>query len=443
MLAAAWTTQSSTLLGHADRSSMMPLFLGLPLAIAAGPSSGLQTATPSRFTIVSHCSFDIWIQQQYGEHGLPIPGNPNAKKLSKGESQAYTIPDEGLAGSRFWAKTGCDASGYNCRIGDQVPDPAGKCPPQGCTPPVDSLFEATWGCTLSNPQSCAGYPSAPAQHLGSTTYFDTSQVDGYTLPYRVDFEGDTTHCDCDPSGHCKGTTHVDASRLSLDRCPTNDDLSEGGRFSHYVKTDLRLRVDNETVACMSPCKRLSSGHPYGPAISERTEPALHMCCPTPIIGAGCTEAAGCMSPDACRNTSDVASVTRTKYVHAIHAMAPGIYSYTYDDGMGLHSCPGTVTYTMTFCPATGPQPPSPPPSPPTPPQPPSPPMPPPSPAGGCPQCTPVECKSEQCAPDAFVCTAGAAAGGCAGTASAWNGTDACTACCDTSSCTSIIEATLL
>ena len=65
-----------------------------------------------RFRIVSECEFPIWIQSQYGAHGLPIPGVENAKKLLRGESQDFKIPDEGLAGSRFWAKTGCDSSGY-------------------------------------------------------------------------------------------------------------------------------------------------------------------------------------------------------------------------------------------------------------------------------------------------------------------------------------------
>ena len=217
----------------------------------------------ARFTVISNCDFPIWVQNQHGAHGLPIAGNPSPAKLVKGESQVFAIPGEGLAGSRFWAKTGCDDTGYNCIIGDQVPDPMGRCPLHGCTPPVDSLFEATWGCTLSDASACAVNPSAPSQRLGRMTYLDTSQVDGYTLPYRVEFHGDTAHCDCDAGGHCKGTASIDASNLRLDDCPSDDDLSEAGRFPEYATTDLRLRVGGEVVACMSPCKRLNAGQPFG------------------------------------------------------------------------------------------------------------------------------------------------------------------------------------
>ena len=97
--------------------------------------------------------------------------------------------------NRFWVKYGCDSKGANCLIGDSVANfnlyPQTGCPAsgtplclfinnniilfthtcEGCMAPVDSLFEATWGCKTGS--SCA------------PTYFDTSQVDGYTLPYRV------------------------------------------------------------------------------------------------------------------------------------------------------------------------------------------------------------------------------------------------------------------
>ena len=417
------------------------------LAMALHPLASLglalllgQTAASPRLRIMSNCSFPIWIQQQYGAHGLPIPGNRNALRLDQGGNETYDIPDAGLAGSRFWGKTGCDETGYNCAMGDQVPNPhTGQCPPQGCTPPVDTLFEATWGCTLADPGGCAVNPSAPSTRLGRTTYFDTSQVDGYTLSYKLVFHGDTAHCDCDPkTGACKGTKEVDAGGLDLGRCPTDDDLSGGGKYPNWTETDLRLKDANGTVrACMSPCKRLSTGQPYGPGISESVDPALHMCCPTPVVGAGCTPAAGCMTPAACRSTTDPASVTRTKYVHAIHDMAPGIYAYTYDDGDGLHGCPGSVTYDLIFCPNGSPPGPAPGPGPSPGPGPAPHPSPSPTPSPpACAACSPDECKQEHCgrktAP--FVCTKGQAAGGCAGSASTWVKSTACDACCDSSSC---------
>lgn len=78
------------------------------------------------------------------------------------------------------------------------------------------------------------------------TYFDTSQVDGYTLPYRVLITGNShnfffsllflldyilkisfkgnTKCDCDTSG-CTNLTLVDGSQLDVRQCPNNEDIS--------------------------------------------------------------------------------------------------------------------------------------------------------------------------------------------------------------------------
>ena len=74
-------------------------------ALAALCASCSAAPAPPRFRVRSNCAFPIWVQHQYGAHGLPIPGNPNAKRLDRGEAQDYVIPAEGLAGSRFWAKT--------------------------------------------------------------------------------------------------------------------------------------------------------------------------------------------------------------------------------------------------------------------------------------------------------------------------------------------------
>eukprot|EP00930_Biecheleria_cincta_P066030 TRINITY_DN519_c0_g1_i2.p1 TRINITY_DN519_c0_g1~~TRINITY_DN519_c0_g1_i2.p1 ORF type:complete len:572 (+),score=79.25 TRINITY_DN519_c0_g1_i2:85-1800(+) len=53
----------------------------------------------------------------------------------------------------------------------------------------------------------------------------------------------------------------------------------------------------------------------------------------------------------------------------------------------------------------------------------------------CKPCSYSECQSNQCASqNRFMCTSGPARGGCNGGSSYWGSTNACTACCDTSSC---------
>ena len=76
----------------------------------------------------------------------------------------YRIPDFGWAG-RFWPKTGCDGTGYNCEFGDSVP----PCPVGGCHPPADTKVEFNF----------------PSQPPSQDSWYDISLVDGYSLPMRI------------------------------------------------------------------------------------------------------------------------------------------------------------------------------------------------------------------------------------------------------------------
>merc|ERR1711918_168192 len=70
-----------------------------------------------------------------------------------------------------------------------------------------------------------------------------------------------------------------------------------------------------------------------------------------------------------------------EYTQLIHSECPSVYSYAYDDAVGLQTCPPDTVYTWTlFCPAGGA------PAPPTPPTPPTPtpsPAPTPPPSASC------------------------------------------------------------
>jgi len=297
--------------------------------------------------IINSCKSTLWFEGRYGGQGAPIPGQTATATMAlPGSYVDYTVPDTGLSGSRFWAKYGCDANGKNCAVGDQMqywPNPPGGCPAGGCTPPVDSLFEATWGCR----------PGSSCNAQNPTTWFDTSQVDGWTIPYKLTPNGDTSGCDC--IGSQCGFKGVDASTLDLRRCPSNENLVAGGQTSVNVlgqqvnlnSVDLRIISNNTVLGCMSPCKRLNWGVPYGLQQPENSGSTMWMCCPTPTPSS-CSPADGCISPTACRN----GPIENTQFVAAVHSMAPGVYSYSYDDGVGLHACPaGVATYTMEFCPA--------------------------------------------------------------------------------------------
>jgi len=296
-------------------------------------------------TINNSCAFGLWIEGR-AAGGVPIPGHSNPiTYVAPGKTISFTVPDAGLASTRFWAKYGCDSNGANCLIGDQMANtnlyPITGCPPTGCTAPVDSLFEATWGCK-SGGAACSG--------SNLLTWFDTSQVDGYTLPYRLLLTGNT-QCDCNAAG-CTNLKLIDATKLGLSSCPSTEDMSTHGSFPTYNKVDLRVIKNNEVIACASPCKRFTNALIQGGfGIFEGSLEAEYFCCPTPNP-TSCLASAGCITPAACR-TGPVAT---SKYVTNVHHNTNGLnYAYSYDDNVGLHTCPATgVYYTMEFCPPGSP-----------------------------------------------------------------------------------------
>jgi len=292
--------------------------------------------------IKNSCSFGLWAEG-HGQNNNLIPGETNQIKFMapNGGTANYTIPASGLSSTRFWAKYGCDGKGANCLTGDQVPNKnlyPGGCPSNGCTPPLDSLFEASWGCKGS------GCPSGT-----QVTWFDTSQVDGFTLPYRVTILGNN-QCDCTGSG-CTTLKYVDATHLAIGSCPSGEDMSYFGKFNQYNHEDLRLIKGGQVIACMSPCKKFALPTIQGGlGQGEGSMPAVYYCCPTPS-SSNCQPANGCTTPAVCR----AGPVGSTKYVTAVHDETSGVYAYSYDDRVGLHTCPSSgVQYVMEYCPPGSP-----------------------------------------------------------------------------------------
>jgi len=296
-------------------------------------------------TINNTCNFGLWIEAR-ASGGLPLPGNTIITYVAPKKSFSFDIPDNGCPSTRFWAKYGCNSKGSNCLIGDQMVNHdlypnTGGCPFGGCDPPVDSLFEATWGC-----QKSSGCPPNTA-----ITWFDTSQVDGWTIPYRVLLHGNT-QCDCNGAG-CTNLKVIDATKLGLQDCPTGEDMSYNGKFPQYNHVDLRIIKNNTFVACNSPCKKFTNAVVQGGlGLFEGSIPAEYYCCPTPDPN-NCSPDRGCITPQVCRS----GPVPNTQYVKNVHKNTNGlIYAYSYDDLVGLHTCPAAgVTYTMEFCPPGSPQ----------------------------------------------------------------------------------------
>ncbi len=281
------------------------------------PDAGALPPQTERLRIVSRCVKPIWLSHS---DNFSAPQNI---RLATGEFHDYAIPTGGIGSVRFWPKLGCDANGHNCAIGDTGEGGGVPCGPTGCQPPIDSKFEVSFAAVGSS----------------AATFYNLSLVDGYTLPFSVTPVGTGAGV-----GSC---TTSDCSELTLDACPTAEDLG-GTVFPAYADKDLRLG----DVGCMSPCKKWRYPAPYGMDLAESQDPGLHLCCPTPIDPASgnCNAAHGCMTADACRASNDPLSVTHTEFVKRVHARCPTAYAYSYDDAAGLHACPANTGFRVVFCP---------------------------------------------------------------------------------------------
>jgi len=241
-----------------------------------------------RFT--NRCSQDVWVSPLTNAQGPPLPDG--IQRLANGASHAYMIPDGGWGG-RFWPKTGCDANGQNCEVGQSI-DP---CLPTGCDPPAETKVEFFF----------------PSSNDPNDVWYDVSLVDGYSLPAEIvpnRFSGSCVATQC---------------RLSLDLCPQNE--------AHVG--DLRVMKNGRAVACLSPCKKWNYPPPFGHGRPEDTAEGLWLCCPTPPI-----------DPLPCRE----GIIVDADYVHLVHRTCPTAYSYSYDDEAGLHNCPNPTNFAVTFCP---------------------------------------------------------------------------------------------
>lgn len=235
---------------------------------------------------------------------------PNNFKLNPGQEYTFQLPaDRTVASTRFWPKMGCREDGTQCRMGSSG-GPGQDCPPKGCAPPVDSKFEATFG---------------DKNTAEPVDWWDTSGVDGYTVPYKLELDEG-----------CPNGKSLDCSQLALSDCPRDEVLNN-------QETDLFVKYqgDGEVVGCYSHCGKLTFdnwGNEMGRHMPWSDESKMY-CCPTPPV-----------SSEACRQ----GPVEQTKFVKLFREKCMGVYSYAYDDAIGLQTCPVGTAYTWTLlCPESG------------------------------------------------------------------------------------------
>ena len=273
-----------------------------------------------KLKVVNKCKFPVWMEQQQ------ISGAPRIVMIRRNKSHTYNIDSAGDASTRIWAKTGCDRKGadkgQNCNVGQTIK----PCPDGGCQPAIDSLLEATWACV------------GPGCDVKSAkTFYDTSQVDGYTYPFKIKAKGSV------PNNAC---LNVNCAASSVSTCPTDEDLSSDGAFPEYAHEDLRYKSikTGEFVGCMSPCEKMTAGTVDGGYAFRASDPqAILYCCPSFNDKPAKTKKVR----DACL----AGPVPDTEYVNNVHTYCGSrAYAWAYDDVNGNHACQGITTLVMKLCP---------------------------------------------------------------------------------------------
>jgi Thaumatin family len=309
------------------------------------PAPGCVGCTHKRLKVINGCGQPIWMQYLNGNGGGTLNA-PNRYELATLNSFIeYDIPDIGIAGVRFWPGMGCDANGQNCTIGASG-GPASMgftCPAAGCGPPVDSKFEASLGCMSNIPAaSCQPNPSAPGTTLGTLDWWNTSAVDGYTLPFQVKAIG---NCPIGSQSNGPGGPPglmTSCANIRFADCPANENLSSNGQFPDLSSVNLKLTNpgNGAQAGCFSPAGKMTfsqwnAGFATYPPSDAHAE---WYACPTPPI-----------TPAQC----SAGPASTTAYRNVIHSKCTNTYAYAYDDTFGLATCPAAanMTYEVTFfCP---------------------------------------------------------------------------------------------
>ncbi len=334
----------------------------------------------TQFGVFNNCGYTIWMQAQN-----PPVGAEAIVELASGKSHDYAINGQYLEAFRVWPKTGCDVNGQNCNTGQQN----SPCQNNVCQPPIDSLWEGTF-----NDPSNYGY-----------TTHDNSLVNGFTLPFTAPVYkagSDLTNSACISS---------DASTISVNSCPTNDNLSIAGSSGVYgaygfgpyttyingngdtvnlasVNEQSTYPTTNQVEGCMAPTTVMTYSTTFGGLFLGANSSGYTASLISPVILYSCgfntsqlksdnpspatiqpgqatgfdnlsgfcnANSAYCPSSDAngpaASQVCNLGPINDTQYVQYVHANTTNIYAQTFDDTNGTSTCFSPQTkYAFIICP---------------------------------------------------------------------------------------------
>jgi len=102
---------------------------------------------------------------------------------------------------------------------------------------------------------------------------------------------------------------------------------------------LPISIKTSTLSCINPsCNLTLSDCPSG---HLKDKSCLSPC----SLTHSSMDCCGNISPNDCRN----GPVVNTSYIKLVNKKCPTVYSYSYDDSRGLHTCSGDTNMILTYC----------------------------------------------------------------------------------------------
>jgi len=313
------------------------------LAACGEPEPSVAAPPPDThtFTFTNSCLETVWVGS-YGQNGSAAIGG-GGWALTPGQSMRMDVP-VGNSG-RIWPRTGCSfGSDGSC------PDGINCCKTGGCLTADGKTFGLGCAQTGVPPATLLEWTLDAASGNGAIDYYDSSMVDGWSVPVRMTAVAGTHNPDPDPDPGMDPAhwCAADGCTSGKPACPT------------------AYRVEGSPDSCWSPCMAATNaGSPDATKLCctcSLTEPVT---CPDPACagGYGCTPyhdpayPADMVCDPWNADRARAWDATAISYIDAVKKACPNVYSWQFDDAKATFNCrktDGLVDYSVEFCPVVAP-----------------------------------------------------------------------------------------
>lgn len=300
----------------------------------AGPKPPPAVLAAHTFTFKNSCSETVWVGS-FGQSGTSaIEGG--GWEIKSGDTVSFPVA-RGNSG-RIWPRTGCNfQSDGTCKDGN-------CCKTGGCLTADGKTFGLKCAQSGLPPATLLEWTLDAPSGNGPTDYYDSSMVDGWSVPLLMTAVAGTYNPEPDPGMNAGYWCQADGCTSGELVCPD------------------AYKVDGSPGSCFSPCQA---------AINAGSPDATKLCCacsltdPITCPDAACAGGYGCTpyhTPSYPANMvcdpwstdpSRAWNSTAIEYIDSVKKACPHVYSWQFDDAKATYNCrktDGLVNYQIEFCP---------------------------------------------------------------------------------------------